>query len=228
MIPGGIIVKSMQGSAGVNMNTKRPIPPRERILAAASEQFYNEGIRATGVEAIAAHAGTTKMALYRHFQSKDALVVAWLQQVAAHYWATFDAIEAEHKGNPGAEILGWATFFAKNTDKRSHRGCPFINSVAELPDRASPGRQVIEDYKMRQWQRLTALCKAAGLASPEDTASEIMFAFEGAQVAAQNESIRDIPERLSRIIDSIISRQREKAYASGSGHVGGDAALKQR
>src|SRR5580698_11297400 len=113
-------------------------------------------------------------------RSKDALVVAWLRQVAAHYWAMFDAIEAEHKGNPSAQILGWATFFARKTAKRSHRGCPFINSVAELPDQASPGRRVIEEHKKRQWQRLAELCKAAGLASPDDTASEIMFTLEGA------------------------------------------------
>jgi len=207
MIPSGIIVKSPYGYAGVKMKTKPPLPPRERILAAASDLFYNEGIRATGVEAIAARAETTKMGLYRNFQSKDALVVEWLRQVAAEYWAVFDAIEVDNEGNPHAQILGWATFFAKETTKGSHRGCPFINSVAELPDQASPGRRLIEEHKKRQLQRLAQLCKAAGLEEPDDTASEIMFALEGAQVATQNQSISDIGGRLTRIIDAIIRRQ---------------------
>jgi AcrR family transcriptional regulator len=191
------------------MNANRTMPPRERVLAAASDLFYNEGIRATGVEAIAARANTTKMALYRHFQSKDALVAEWLRLVTERYWATFDAIEADHKGDPRAQILGWAAFFAKEMIKGSHRGCPFINSVAELPDQASPARRLIAKHKKRQWQRLARLCKAAGLALPEDTASEMMFALEGAQVAAQNRSINDIGGRLARIIDSIIKRQED-------------------
>ena len=58
------------------------VPPRERILAAASDLFYRLGVRAVGVEAIAAAAGTNKMTLYRHFPSKDALVAEYLRCLA--------------------------------------------------------------------------------------------------------------------------------------------------
>lgn len=182
-------------------------PPRERVLAAATELFYNEGIRATGVEAIAARASTTKMALYRHFQSKDALIVEWLRQVTAHYWAAFDRVEAAHADDPRAQILGWATFAADDVAAWSHRGCPFINSIAELPDRDHPARQLIEEHKARQWRRLAGLCEAAGLASPDDTADEIMIVLEGAQVAAQNRSVAEIGARLLRIVEAIVVRQ---------------------
>ncbi|MGQ7932187.1 TetR/AcrR family transcriptional regulator [Paraburkholderia sp. D1E] len=183
------------------------MPPRERVLAAAAELFYAEGIRATGVEAIAARANTTKMALYRHFQSKDALVVEWLRKVAAHYWAAFDAIESAHAGDSRAQILGWATFIADEVAAWSHRGCPFINSIAELPDRNHPARQLIEEHKARQLKRLARLCKSAGLASPDDTASEIMFVLEGVQVAAQNMSVSNIGVCLPRIVEAIVARQ---------------------
>lgn len=182
-------------------------PPRERVLAAASELFYNEGIRATGVEAIAARASTTKMALYRHFQSKDALIVEWLRQVTAQYWAAFDRIEAAHPDDPRAQILGWATFAADDVAAWSHRGCPFINSIAELPDRDHPARQLIEEHKARQWARLAGLCEAAGLASAEETADEIMIVLEGAQVVAQNRSVAEIGARLLRIVEAIVERQ---------------------
>ncbi|AUH50047.1 TetR family transcriptional regulator [Chromobacterium sp. ATCC 53434] len=182
-------------------------PPRERLLAAAGELFYNDGIRATGVEAIAARAQTTKMALYRHFQSKDALLAEWLRQVIDGYWRAFDAIEAAHAGDPRGQILGWAAFFADDAGAWSHRGCPFINSIAELPDSEHAGRKLIAEYKTRQWRRLADLCAAAGLAAPEDTASELMLVLEGAQVAAQNRSIDDVGTRLMRIVGAIVERQ---------------------
>ncbi len=59
------------------------IPPRERIIAAARDLFYRHGIRAVGVEAIAEAAGTNKMTLYRHFDSKDELVAEYLRGLAA-------------------------------------------------------------------------------------------------------------------------------------------------
>jgi len=197
----------MKKSHNPETDVKHAKAPRERVLAAAADLFYNEGIHSTGVEAIAARAQTTKMALYRHFQSKDALVVEWLKQVASHYWAAFDAIESAHPDDPRAEILGWAIFVADEVASCTHRGCPFINSIAELPDRDHPARQLIAAHKARQWKRLAGLCKAAGLASPDDTASEIMFVLEGAQVAAQNMSVSDIGTRLPRIVEAIVLRQ---------------------
>jgi AcrR family transcriptional regulator len=197
----------MKKLQSVEQNAEHPVPPRERVLAAAAELFYSDGIHATGVEAIAARASTTKMALYRHFHSKDALVVEWLRQVAGHYWAVFDAIESAHADHPQAQILGWATFVADEVAGWSHRGCPFINSIAELPDRDHPARQLIAGHKARQWKRLAGLCKAAGLASPDDTASEIMFVLVGAQVAGQNMSVDNIGKRLLRIVNAIVTRQ---------------------
>ncbi|RAS25822.1 TetR family transcriptional regulator [Paraburkholderia bryophila] len=196
-----------RGTTAKSSGAAKQEPPRERVLAAAAELFYSEGIRATGVEAIAARASTTKMALYRHFQSKDALIVEWLRQVTGHYWAAFDRIEAAHAGDPRAQILGWATFTADEVAAWSHRGCPFINSIAELPDREHPARQLIEEHKARQWTRLAGLCEAAGLALPEETADEIMIVLEGAQVVAQNRSVAEIGVRARRIVEAIVVRQ---------------------
>src|SRR6266446_4982271 len=82
-------------------------PPRERILAAARELFYRHGIHAVGVDSIAEAAGTNKMTLYRHFESKDALVVDCLRRLTAEFDVTWDAIAAEHAGNPEGQLLAW-------------------------------------------------------------------------------------------------------------------------
>ena len=72
------------------------LPPRARIIAAARELFYRHGIRAVGVEAIADAAGTNKMTLYRHFESKDALVAEYLRGLAEEKHDIWTALEAAH------------------------------------------------------------------------------------------------------------------------------------
>ncbi|MFC7880861.1 TetR/AcrR family transcriptional regulator [Streptomyces sp. NPDC057376] len=187
------------------------LPPRERILDAAEELFQSEGIRRVGVQAIAEKAETTKMAIYRHFETKDALVAEWLRIVAAEYRAAFDRVAAEHPGRPREQILGLARFIAEGLPAISYRGCPFINSLAELPDRSHPARQVIEEHKADQTRRMTGMCADAGLPDPEQTAAEITFVLEGAQVSTQNGSIDRAGDRLMRIVEGIVDRHRSPA-----------------
>ncbi|MBZ6139067.1 TetR/AcrR family transcriptional regulator [Streptomyces olivaceus] len=182
------------------------LPPRERILDAAEELFRSEGIRRVGVQAIAERAGTTKMAIYRHFGTKDALVAEWLRIVADDYQAAFDRVEADFPDRPREQILGLARFIAEGLPEISHRGCPFINSLAELPDRSHPARQVIEEHKARQTRRLTGMCVRAALPDPEQAAAQITFVLEGAQVSTQNGSIDRAGERLMSIVEGIVGR----------------------
>ncbi|MFG2160550.1 TetR/AcrR family transcriptional regulator [Streptomyces olivaceus] len=182
------------------------LPPRERVLDAAEELFRSEGIRRVGVQAIAERAGTTKMAIYRHFGTKDALVAEWLRIVAADYQAAFDRVEADFPDRPREQILGLARFIAEGLPEISHRGCPFINSLAELPDRSHPARQVIEEHKARQTRRLTGMCVRAALPDPEQAAAQITFVLEGAQVSTQNGSIDRAGERLMSIVEGIVGR----------------------
>ncbi|GHA81262.1 TetR family transcriptional regulator [Streptomyces tendae] len=182
------------------------LPPRERILDAAEELFQSEGIRRVGVQAIAEKAETTKMAIYRHFETKDALVAEWLRILAAEYRAAFDRVEAEHPGRPREQILGLARFIADGLLALSYRGCPFVNSLAELPDRSHPARRVIEEHKAHQTRRLVGMCTEAGLPDPEQVAAQITFLLEGAQVSTQNGSIDRAGERLMQIVEAIVEQ----------------------
>ncbi|WP_345203506.1 TetR/AcrR family transcriptional regulator [Streptomyces lavendulae] len=182
------------------------LPPRERILDAAEELFSREGIRAVGVQAIAGRAETTKMALYRHFETKDALVEEWLRILAADYTAVFDRLEEAHPDDPRAQVMGMARFIADGLPGLSYRGCPFVNSIAELPDRTHPARRLIETHKAGQMRRLTDLCARSGLTDPDEAAAEITFVLEGAQVSAQNGSVEHAGERLMRIVGSVLDR----------------------
>src|SRR6476661_5754071 len=110
------------------------IPPRERILAAAADLFYRHGIRAVGVESIAEAAGTNKMTLYRHFESKDELVAEYLRQEAHKADACWEALAVAHPADPLAQIRAWLKAMAAHVADCNERGCALANAAVELPE----------------------------------------------------------------------------------------------
>src|SRR5215213_1530408 len=141
-------------------------PPRERILQAARELFYRDGINAVSVDAIAAAAGTNKMTLYRHFSSKDELAAAYLSQLAGDAEALWETARAEHAGDAEAQLRYLLRRVSQFADECSGRGCALANAAVELSEPRHPARRVIEAHKRRQRERLVALCRQAGYAKP--------------------------------------------------------------
>jgi len=165
----------------------KPIPPpRERILQAARELFYRDGIRAVGVDAIAAAAGTNKMTLYRHFSSKDELVAAYLQGLAAEGEAMWDEAAQHHPGDPERQLRYLLRRVSQFADEYSGRGCALANAAIELPERGHPARRIIEAHKQRVRERLVKLSRAAGYLHPERLADEMFLLVEGARVSLQS------------------------------------------
>src|SRR5437762_3170501 len=109
-------------------------PPRERILAAADDLFRRVGIRGVGVEAIAEAAETNKMTLYRHFESKDALIAEWVRGVIAQKDHTWDELIAQHPNDPTAQLVEWSRRTAAAFARMEDRGSPILNALAELPE----------------------------------------------------------------------------------------------
>jgi AcrR family transcriptional regulator len=161
------------------------LPPRERIIAAARDLFYRHGIRAVGVDAIAEAAGTNKMTLYRHFESKDALVAEYLRGLAAEKHDVWSAFEAAHPGDPRAQLEAWLVEAARNVSDPKSRGCALANAAVELPEKGHPARCVIEQCKQDTRQKLVGLCRQAGAAQPELLADQLFMLLEGALVCTQ-------------------------------------------
>ncbi len=182
-----------------------PVPPRERILKAAGELFYRQGIRAVGVDAIAEAAGTNKMTLYRHFPSKDELVAEYLRQFAKRAEAFWDRLETEHPGEPLAQLHAWVKHMAGDVICRGGRGCALANAAVELAEKEHPARRVIEAFKKAQRERLTRLCRAAGLSDPDLLADELHLVLEGARVSLQSVGPEDLGARIVRIGEAIIA-----------------------
>src|SRR5205085_1585781 len=144
----------------------RQLPPRARIVAAARELFYRQGIRAVGVETIAEAAGTNKMTLYRHFPSKDALVAECMRQFAERADAFWAKLDTDHAGDPLGQLHAWLKAMGENVIDARERGCALANAAVELADKDHPARKVIEEFKRAQRDRLIRLCQETGLAQP--------------------------------------------------------------
>jgi AcrR family transcriptional regulator len=183
--------------------------PRERILATARDLFYRDGIRAVGVEVIAAEAGSNKMTLYRNFGSKEELIAEYLRGEVQAVETHWDELASRH-ADPKALILTWLKDTGALMTRPESRGCPMVNAAVELPDPLHPGRKVIEQHKSAMRDRLAAACRKAGLAHPELLADQIHMLVEGAGVCLQSVGPDGPSHRLVRIVESLLERA-EKA-----------------
>src|SRR5438105_1668191 len=114
---------------------RQQAPPRERILQAARELFYRDGINAVSVDAIATAADTNKMTVYRHFSSKDELVAAYLSQLAEEGEALWETARDAHPGEPDAQLRYLLKRVSQFAAESSGRGCALANAAANCDTR---------------------------------------------------------------------------------------------
>lgn len=159
-------------------------PAARRVLEAASELFYEHGISAVGVDAVASRAGVTKKTLYDRFGSKERLVVEYLRD-RDRVWR--DDIVARMPGAGDDPVARVRVVFDATARHTTHlgvdwKGCSMINAHAEISDPSHPAYAVIVGEK--QWQRdvFRSIASDAGARDPDDVAAELMLLHEGALV----------------------------------------------
>jgi len=184
-------------------------PPRARILAAARDLFHRRGLRGVGVEAIAEAAGTNKMTLYRHFDSKDELIVAYLHGVVADAEAVWQAIERDNPDDPQAQLKSWLKC-AEDCISVDGRGCDLANAAVELTEAGHPARRLIEDMKNDQRDRLAKLCRQAGIAESEVLADTLTLLLEGARVSRQSAGTRGPSAKFISTAETVIETFKAK------------------
>jgi len=156
---------------------------RDRLLDAADELFYEEGIHSVGIDRIIERAGVAKATLYSAYGSKDELIRAYLgrRQVA---WRTRMTSGLERFDNPRDRLLGVFDVLGESTARPGYRGCAFVNASAE----AQPGGVVEEaSDKARAGRRefFRDLAADAGVADPEHVASVMVLLYDGAAVGGR-------------------------------------------
>lgn len=180
---------------------------RDRIFTAARELFYRQGIRAVGVESIAQEAGTTKMSLYRAFESKDELVTECLREAERDAWEWWETTVAPHADDPRAAVLALVDGLAAKAKTCEKRGCAIGNAAVELTDDAHPAREVVVAYNREKRRRLRALCKAMGAREPELLADGLHLLMDGAYLSRLSLGAGGPNASLRRAAESLIDAQ---------------------
>ncbi|QZN85847.1 TetR/AcrR family transcriptional regulator [Cellulomonas sp. C5510] len=158
-------------------------PVAARILDAAVRRFAADGIRTVSADRVIAEAGVSKVTFYRHFPTKDALVVAYLTAVAEAERAAVDEYRAAHPGDARAVLDAYADVLGGAACLPGFRGCPFINAAAEYADPGHPVRAVVAEHRRWMVSTATELLTALGVPGAAAAAEELVMLRDGAMVA---------------------------------------------
>lgn len=165
------------------------------ILDVAGALFFRRGFAAVGVDLIVRESGVAKMTLYRHFPSKDDLIVAWLDRVDTQFWHAFERWAGLADRPPRDRLLGVFTGLEKLVSSPQCLGCPFLLAAAEFPEPATRAHDVARRHKGRLRERLRAMAAAAGASAPDISGDQLMLLMDGAFMAARLFGAADHPGR---------------------------------
>lgn len=165
---------------GVNPSGSADMGTAEKVLSTASRLFYTNGVRAVGIEWIVAESGVAKTSLYRHFQTKDELVAAFLEREDREFWQQWDRAVAAAPANPKAELMSLLDWIGKRVSRDGYRGCPQINVAAEFADPEHPARKIRRRHKVAMLERLRDIVGRIGVTQPDDTAVQLALLIDGA------------------------------------------------
>jgi AcrR family transcriptional regulator len=135
------------------MNTQNQLDPRQRILDVVDRLFYTEGVRATGTEKIMSLAKVAKATFYRHFESKDALVLAYLENRDRVLWDYLS------QPTPPKDLREALTKFERYANRPEVVGCPFLRIATEFPDTAHPFHRLAIEHQNKIVDYLADLLK---------------------------------------------------------------------
>ncbi len=205
-------LKVQVGTIGFIMPVKKgevldPAATRTRVLKTAARLFYARGTRDVGVNEIAEAAGVSKLTLYRHFDSKEGLIRAFLE---VHSDLTMNRLEeflAEEDLDADGRILAVFDGLEKMFASPRYRGCAMVNTAAEWRGSESVAGAIARKHIGRIRDLFARLCDEAGLVDPDPVADHLVLLIEGA-----------ISLRMTRASDDPAAKAREAAAALLAAH----------
>ena len=170
-------------------SSSRISPKRDEILEVASRLFYEQGYHQTGVQQIISEADTAKGTFYSHFESKEALGLAWLK--ARHLtWNGWLEESIRSRATAEEKILGIFDFLGQWMKDCDYRGCAFLNTLCEIPASDDALREEIRDHKQDLYGRFRILVAEHFPNEPksrtDQIASTLFLLFEGTLIEMQN------------------------------------------
>jgi AcrR family transcriptional regulator len=190
------------------------ITPKEKLFQTAARLFYQHGYRAVGVDTIAAESGIGKMTLYRHFPSKDDLIVAFLRESNEDFWSYFEQ-STQDATTPRGKLLAFFSALQNYVVSPDCYGCPFINVAVEYPEAGYAGHQVALEHKQAVRDRFRQLAIEAGASQPEALANALFLLMDGAYMAARmfgaspDNPAANVSEAAQQLIVAALARNRD-------------------
>lgn len=155
------------------MEDIKNIDARTRIMAVTERLFYTEGIRATGTEKIMSESGVAKATFYRHFKSKDSLVLAYLDRRDQIFWDYLD------EPAPAEDIYDALTRIDRLVNLPEIVGCPFLLATAEYPDHAHPIHSRVIEHEDKILEYFLTLLKPLEI-DQKEAATKLLVLLDGA------------------------------------------------
>lgn len=182
-------------------------PAKRRILETANTLFYDEGIRSVGVDRLISESGVTKATFYKHYGSKDRLIVEYISGRDVMTRGFIDQIMAG-ASTPDASIRALVDMIVAEVEGPGFRGCPFINAAMEFTDSRHPVRQVVAEH--REWYagRVADAFRDAGHPLPGDAGDEFILARDGAMTGGYAGDSIAATTALQRAVERILADAR--------------------
>ncbi len=181
---------------------------RERILETAYELFSRNGLRAVGIDEVIDKASVAKATLYRHFSSKDELVLAFLRRREDRWTHGWVEQEARRRGETAEEqLLAIFDLFDEWFHRDDFEGCSFINVLLEIAEPGHVVHQASRDHLARIRAYVGQLASAAGVSDPDDFARQWHILMKGSIVAAGEGD--QLAARRAREIGTLLLRQKQ-------------------
>jgi AcrR family transcriptional regulator len=184
-----------------------PAPAKIRILETANRLFYDEGIRSVGIDRLISESGVTKATFYKHYGSKDRLILDYITGCHERFVAHLDDLIAAQHG-PGAAILAIVDSIVARIESPGFRGCPFINAAIEFTDGRHAVRELVREHRDWYADIVTDLFKALGHPLPGDAGDEFVLARDGAMTGGYVGDSIAAATALQRVAGRILSDSR--------------------
>lgn len=157
---------------------------RQQILETALQLFYQKGIQHVGINEVIAASGVAKRTLYRHFPSKDDLILEVMRHQAREWLGWFEDAIARKGGVPKERLLATFDVLQDWYANPNFRGCPFINAVLEIADAAHPAHQVSVQLRESVRAYIMQLASEAGVRDPAAFSQQYLLLIGGASLMA--------------------------------------------
>jgi AcrR family transcriptional regulator len=166
-------------------------PTRDRIVGAAADLFFSKGIHATGVDTLIEQADVAKSTFYRHFRSKDELIVAWLRSPQARWIDVVTARLDAARTPPARALVDFWDRLGDWAEREGYLGCPYLKTLAEIEEPSHVARLEVDAFVQEVEDFFTRNATACGFQRPSEIGLRLRLLTMGALMAIVVERSRE-------------------------------------